>query len=158
MIKQIQCSDIERCLSVIQESFADVVNEFSITKENCPNHTSFITMQNLLFHWNNGFLMYGFYQGNEIICYVSLEDKGGAVFELRNLSVLPEHRHKGYGKQLLVFCKKKVRELNGSSITIGIIEENTVLKEWYIAKGFEHIGTKKLEHFPFTVGYMECSV
>jgi len=44
MIKQIQCSDFERCLSVIQESFADVANEFKLTKENCPNHTSFITM------------------------------------------------------------------------------------------------------------------
>jgi len=94
--------------------------------------------------------MYGFYLGNAIVGYVSLEDKGNAVFELRNLSVLPEHRHKGYGKELLSYCKIKVKELNGNCISIGIIEENAVLKEWYTVNGFEHIGTKLFEHLPFT--------
>ena len=158
MIKQVQHSDLERCLSVIQESFTDIANEFNLTKENCPSHTSFMTIQTLLYHWDNGFLMYGFYLGNAIIGYVSLEDKGNSVFELRNLSILPEHRHNGYGKQLLDFCKVKVKELNGKSISISIIEENTVLKKWYIVNSFEHIGTKLFEHLPFTVGYMECHV
>ena len=158
MINQVQRSELECCLSVIQKSFADIAIQFNLTRENCPNHTSFMTIQNLLYHWDNGFLMYGYYLDNANIGYVSLEDKGNAVFELRNLSILPEHRHKGYGKQLLIFCKAKVRELNGSSISIGIIEENTVLKNWYTENGFEHLGTKLFEHLPFTVGYMKCHV
>jgi len=43
-------------------------------------------------------------------------------------------------------------------ITIGIIEENTRLKEWYKAYGFVHTGTKKFEHMPFTAGFMELNV
>ena len=35
------------------------------------------------------------------------------------------------------------------------IEESTVLKNWYITNGFEHVGTKKFDHLPFTSGYLE---
>ena len=102
--------------------------------------------------------MYGYYLNNSIIGYVSLENKGNSIFELRNLSVLPEYRHKGCGKQLLDFCKAKVRELNGNKITISIIEENTMLKDWYILNNFVHTGTKLFDHIPFTVGFMECTI
>ena len=51
------------------------------------------------------------------------------MFELRHLAILPEYRHKGFGKTLLDFCKAKVKELGGSKITLGIMEENTVLKD-----------------------------
>ena len=48
--------------------------------------------------------------------------------------------------------------LNGSIITIGIVEEKPVLKEWYAANGFIHTGTKEFAHLPFTVGLMEWNV
>ena len=158
MIKQIQYSELECCVSIIQQSFSDIAEKFNITRDNCPTHTSFTTMQNLQHHWDNGYLMHGYYLNNTMIGYASLEIKGLSTFELRNLAVLPEYRHMGYGKQILDFCKMKVRELNGNIITLGIIEENTMLKNWYIANGFIHIGTKLFEHLPFTVGFMECTV
>jgi hypothetical protein len=46
-------------------------------------------------------------------------------------------------------------EFGGNKITIGIIDENTVLKDWYSANGFIHTGVKRYEHLPFAVGYME---
>ena len=82
---------------------------------------------------------------------------GSGTYEMNNVSVLPEWRHYGYGKKLLDFCKIKVKELGGSKITIGIVEENTVLKDWYIANGFVYTGTKKFDHLPLTVGFMDWS-
>jgi ribosomal protein S18 acetylase RimI-like enzyme len=63
--------------------------------------------------------------------------------------------HYGYGKKLLDFCKAKAKELGSRKIIIGIVEDNTVLKNWYTANGFTHTGTKKFDHLPFTVGFME---
>ena len=40
-------------------------------------------------------------------------------------------------------------------MSIGIVEENKVLRKWYENNGFIHIGTKKFDFFPFTCGYME---
>jgi len=77
---------------------------------------------------------------------------------MHNLAVIPELRHKGYGKQLLNFCITKVKEAGGVKIAISITEKNTVLKNWYAEYGFVHTGTKTFEHLPFTVGYMELEL
>ena len=159
-IKQIDLFELNAAAEVIRASFATVAKEFGITEQNCPNHTSFITVEKLQNHFNWGWLMYGLYDssGERLIGYVSLSKTSGEVFELHNLSVLPEYRHNGYGKQLLDFCKERVKESGGRKITLGMIEENTVLKDWYAANGFIHTGAKWFKHLPFTVGFMECDM
>ena len=99
--------------------------------------------------------MYALYANDKIIGYMSLSKEGDEVLELHNLAVLPEFRHNGYGKLLLEYAKKKAISLGYSKIKIGIIEESTVLKNWYIQNGFVHTGIKKYDHLPFTSGYME---
>ena len=76
-------------------------------------------------------------------------------YELHNLSVLPEYRHRGFGRRLLDYAKSNVAARSGRIIKIGIIEESAVLKSWYIANGFVPTGAKKFEHLPFTSGYLE---
>lgn len=147
---------LPEALDVIQESFFAVAAEFGITRENCPNHTSFITFNDLETKMQLGWYMFGVFEGEKLVGYASLSDEGDA-YELHNLAVLPEYRHKGYGKMLIDHAKEKVRELQGQKITIGIIEENKVLKNWYLENGFVHIEAKKYEHLPFTVGLMEWS-
>ena len=122
------------------------------------DHTSFITNERLADRIREGYYPYGYFVNGRLVGFVSLTDLGGGVFELNNLGVLPEHRRRGYGKELLDFCKEKVKELGGCKITIGIIEENTVLRDWYAANGFVHTGTKKFDHMPFTAGFMEWRI
>ena len=88
---------------------------------------------------------------------ISKEEEEG-VFELHNLSVLPDYRHNGFGKMLLDHAKETVKALGGNTIKIGIIEESGVLKNWYIVNGFVHVGAKKFDHLPFTSGYLEWRV
>ena len=159
MIKKLDVSDIPRAVELIRASFATVTQEFGITEENCPRHSAFsTTVEKLQNHVERGWLMYGFYEAEKLVGYVAVSREYGTgrnVYEIHNLAVLPEYRHKGYGKMLVDFCKEKVKELGGEKIVIGIVEENTVLKNWYAANGFIHTGTKKFEFFPFTCGYME---
>ena len=161
MIKQIQPSDFERCVSVIRASFITVAKELNLTEENCPRHTAFsTTVEKLQKHLNWGWLMYGLYEDNQIVGYVSLAKsrENDGEYELHNIGVLPEYRHKGYGKELLDFCTNKVKELGGNKIVLSMIEENTRLKNWYIQNGFVHTGAKKFDGFPFTSGFMEMKV
>ena len=94
----------------------------------------------------------------KMVGYMSLSKESDDIYELHNLAVLPEYRHNGLGKMLLDHAKETVKALGGKVIKIGIIEESTVLKNWYIANGFIHTGTKKFEHLPFTSGYLERGV
>jgi ribosomal protein S18 acetylase RimI-like enzyme len=162
MIKQIDQAEFPKAVELIRASFATVAKEFGLTEENCPRYVAFSTIvESLQKHLDWGWLMYGFYEGAKFAGYVSISKEYGTgrnVYELHNVAVLPGFRHKGYGSRLLDFCKTKVKELGGSKISISIIEENTVLKNWYAAHGFVHTGTKKFEFFPFVCGYMELEV
>ena len=102
--------------------------------------------------------MYALRLEKKIIGYMSLSKEGENAFELHNLAVLPEYRHKGFGKLLLDYAKDTVKSFGGNVIRIGIIEESTILKDWYIANGFVPTGTKKFDHLPFTSGYLARKV
>jgi ribosomal protein S18 acetylase RimI-like enzyme len=161
MIKQLNECEISFAVEVIRASFATVAEEFGLTEQNSPRYTAFsVNTERLKNQLEWGWLMYGFYDETRLIGYVSLskeskENEADDIYEIHNLAVLPEYRRKGYGRRLLDFCKEKVKESGGGKIVLGIIEENTVLKNWYAENGFIHTGTKKFDFFPFTSGYME---
>ena len=77
------------------------------------------------------------------------------IFFIEKLSVNPDYRHNGYGKELMEFAHNYIEKNNGQIISIGIIDENKILKEWYKTLGYCEIGTKKYEHLPFTVCFLE---
>lgn len=155
MIYEVEKDELSECLAVIHQSFKTVADTFGLTRENCPRHTSFIPLSFLESQMNWGWHMYALYAGKKIIGYMSLSKEGEDVFELHNLAVLPEYRHNGFGKLLLDHAKNAVRSMGGKVIRIGIIEESSILKRWYISNGFVHTGTKKFDHLPFTSGYLE---
>lgn len=144
------------CLEVIHRSFKTVAEEFGLTPENCPKHTSFMPIYFLTTQMDWGWHMFGLYHEGQLVGYMSLSKESDTVYELHNLAVLPEYRHKGFGKKMLDFAKETVQSLGGHTIKIGIIEESTILKNWYESNGFVHIGTKQFDHLPFTSGYLEC--
>ena len=155
MIQEVTKKDLNECLEVIHQSFSTVAEQFGLTKENCPKHTSFMPLSFLEMQKNLGWKMYALYAGKKIIGYMSLSKESDDVYELHNLAVLPEYRHNGFGKLLLDYAKDAAKASGGNVIKIGMIEESTVLKNWYIANGFVHIGTKKFDHLPFSSGYLE---
>lgn len=154
-IRPLTADSLPEYADVIRRSFATVARDFGWTRENAPGHVSFRTDEQLASRTEDGYFPFGLCVGEKTFGFMSLTYKGNGTYELNKLAVLPGWRHYGYGKKMLNYCKEKVRELGGSKIILDIIEENTVLKNWYAANGFIHIGTKKFEHLPFTTGYME---
>lgn len=158
MIRLIEEDELAECLSVIHSSFETVARQFNLTKENCPKHTSFMPIERLEQQFDEKRLMYAYVENEKIIGYFSLCKNEDGSYELLNVAVLPENRHSGIGKEMVLFASDKVRELGSNKIKIGIIEENEKLKEWYSRIGFEHTGTRKFDHLPFTVGFMEMKI
>ncbi len=138
--------------------FATVAKQFHLTRQNCPTNGAFIEKSRLEADWRKGNLMYGLYCGQIMAGFMQLERISPDAYELEKLAVGPQYRHLGYGAALLSFARQTVTEFKAKKITIGIIEGNVILKEWYRAHGFVHTGTKKFDHLPFTVGFMEQSV
>lgn len=158
VIREIYGDELERCVEVIRRGFQTVADDFGLTREKVPTNGAFITTERLLADKAKGNLMYVLLEGDVIAGFMQLENAGNGTFYLEKISVVPECRHKRYGTELLDFAKEKVRELGAEKVGIAIIEENEVLKSWYIKNGFTHTGTKKIEHLPFTVGFLEIYI
>lgn len=155
VIHPVDPADLPACLSVIRESFRTVAEDFGLTPENCPKHTAFLPLCYLETQMEWGWQMFGLFAGNTLIGYASLSKEENGIYQLHNLAVLPAYRHNGFGKRLLDHAKETVKNLGGTTLRIGIIEESIVLKNWYIVNGFTPTGTKKFPHLPFTSGYLE---
>ncbi|MDE6659596.1 MAG: GNAT family N-acetyltransferase [Eubacterium sp.] len=142
------------CLDIIHKSFATVAKEFNFTKENCPNHTSFMPIEKLEEQFNNGYQMFLYSYNNNYAGFFSVHIDD-SFLELNTLGVLSEYRHNGIGKEIIEFSKKYATTHNCNTIKISIVEENTILRKWYESLGFKHTETKTFPNLPFTVGYME---
>lgn len=159
MIKQVENKEqLNICLEIIRNSFLTVAGEFGLTENNCPSHTAFMTNDKLEKQFNDGRPMFLFYQGGIPVGYFSLAKCNDEEWELNNLAVLPDYRHLGIGKAMVDYATATVKNYGGNKISIGIIEENTKLKNWYLNLGFTHISTRKFESLPFTVGFMELNL
>lgn len=159
MINKVNSKEqLNTCLDIIHRSFITVAKDFDLTEENCPNHTAFISIEKLVRQYEIGTNMFLFQHYEKYVGYFSLVNNGESV-ELNNLSVLPEYRHLGIGKEMVKYAKDYAyNNTEANKIKIGIIEENTILKNWYSSLGFVHIGTKQFDSLPFTVGFMELKL
>ena len=94
--------------------------------------------------------MFAYYDYSKIVGYYLLSLQDNNKCELNNLCILPQYRHKGIGAKLLEHAYIKAKEMRCKKKNIGIVEENTILREWYEDNGFIHIGTENVEFFPFS--------
>lgn len=149
---------IEESVRVIRKSFRKVAFDFDLTRENCPSHPSFITFEDLLELKRKGIGLYGLYSEGEQAGFIAIEGGLGGVYYVEKLAVLPEHQHKGFGRALMDFAAEHVRSLGGEKVSVAIIDESRVLKDWYISLGFQEMEVRRFEQLPFTVCFLEKEV
>lgn len=143
------------CVNVIRESFATVAEQFRLTKENAPTNPAFIEIRHLQKMRDKGVAMFGVFCETKQIGFVAIERYEPTVFYMERLAVLPEYRHKGYGRQIVEYVVKYVADQGGKTVLIGVIGNHEILKSWYRELGFTEINTKRFAHLPFPVCYMK---
>ena len=149
---------LDICLDIVHKSFQTVADEMILTKDNCSSYTAFMPIEKLISQFENNTPMLLYQYNGCFAGYFSVSFNDDSV-ELNNLAVLPEYRHLGIGKELVDYAITYSKNILGANkIKIGIVEENTILKEWYEKIGFVHTGTQKFEHLPFTVVFMEIEI
>ena len=155
LIREIHDDEIDAAASIIRSSFMTVAKDFHITKENCAANPAFITSEKLMESINKGIKFFGLFRGDIQIGCVAIEKAKDDVFYMERLAVVPEHRHNGYGKEITDFVFKYAGSQGGKKVSIGIVNENIELKDWYTKYGFTETSIRKYDHMPFTVCFME---
>lgn len=150
--------NLEECAGVIRNAFITVVDEFHLTRENAPTNPAFLGADALEKMRDKGAVMFGAYEGEHCIGFVAAQEANEGTFYMERLAVLPEYRHEGIGRKLMDTVFDYVRENGGKKVSIGIINENTKLKNWYLQYGFAETAVKHFDHLPFEVCFMEKAI
>jgi len=158
VIAKLHASDIDRVVDMIRQANQLVADQFGITADNNPKHPSLYTNDWLLDDLSRG-EEYFVYKHNDIpVACVAFEHPRPDAAYLNRLSVLPSHQQQGIGKALVEYIAAYAQEKKIRSISIGIIAEHSVLKDWYIKLGFEEGVTKTFGHLPFDVTYLRLTL
>jgi ribosomal protein S18 acetylase RimI-like enzyme len=156
MIREVSSdNEMKESVKVTKDSFATVAVDLNLNEQNCPTHPAFISLAGLKKLRDKGARTFGLFQGSRQIGFVAIEKASDDLYYMEKLAVLPEYRHRGFGKRLMDFVFDYVRGENSATISIGIIDESKVLKNWYRDYGFVETGTRRFEHLPFVVCFME---
>jgi diamine N-acetyltransferase len=154
----IEDHELDECAQVIRDSFATLAETLNITRDNCPTHPSFFTAADLRRMIGYGFSYFGLYEAGRQVGAISVQDKGEGVFYVAQVAVLPEVRHRGFGRKLLDFAFDHARTNGGLIVRLATVEENTLLKDWYFEYGFTQTEVRHFDHLPFAVCFMEKNV
>jgi diamine N-acetyltransferase len=152
--------DLSDVVKVLNEAHLTVAEEFGFSKESNPTNNAFIDESTLKTQLEKGILLFSLTVKGRIIGCIAIEKstKEPGTFYIEKVSVLPEYRHRGYGKRMMGFAADKIKENGGERISIALIDSNTRLKNWYRIQGFKETGTRDFPHLPFRVCFMSKGI
>ena len=148
--------ELRRCVDLLRAAFGTVARDFGLTEESAPTNAAFTTLNNLIRHLQNGLTLFGMHCGALLVGCVAIKRSKGdeTVFYIERLAVVPVERHRGYGDRLLSFAFDHIRGKGGTTASIGLMDNNERLKEWYRSKGFVQHDCRRIERLPFKVCFM----
>ena len=142
----------------IRKSFQDVAERFGLTPENAPRHPSNCTVDWIREDMKGGVSYFAIENRNHVVGCVALERPNTEVCYLERLAVLPDQRRHGFGKALVNHVLSEAKHLGVDYVSIGIIAEQTELKDWYKGLGFVEGESKEFPHLPFRVTFMSYGI
>jgi ribosomal protein S18 acetylase RimI-like enzyme len=160
-IKQLRSEDeLLECVRLLRSAFGTVARDFGLTEESAPTNAAFTTLENLQAHLQRGMTLFGTYCAFSLVGCVAVKKSKGdeLVFYIERLAVSPEKRHRGLGGQLLLFAIETIRRNGGRTASIGVMDNNDRLKEWYRSKGFVQHDCRRVAHLPFKVCFMSIDL
>jgi len=141
-----------------RKSFQDVADRFGLTPENAPSHPSNCTVDWIRKDIEDGVIYFAIQNKNHVAGCVALEKANSQVCYLERLAVLPNQRRRGFGKALVEHALSEAKLLGVNYVSIGIIAEQTELKNWYKKLGFVEGESKEFPHLPFRVTFMSYGI
>jgi GNAT superfamily N-acetyltransferase len=124
--------DAQHISFIVSEANKDVAELFKINRENAPKHPSFYTEDWVLSDFRRGEDYFLYMEDGITKGCVAWEQPDPDTAYLNRLSILPNYRHKGIGAALVRFILDFSETKKIKTVSIGIIAEHEVLKNWYL--------------------------
>lgn len=153
-IRRARASDVPLLAGLIRDAYRDVARRFGLTVENCPKHPSNCTPEWIRRDFERHVTYFICDVGDTPVGCAALEMAQEGMCYLERLCVLPEQRRQGYGRALAEHVLRQAGARGADRVGIGIIAEQTELKQWYRKMGFVEGDSKSFAHLPFRVTFL----
>jgi N-acetylglutamate synthase-like GNAT family acetyltransferase len=153
-IREATAADLETIAMLVSTANRDVAIKFGLNADNCAKHPSFCTADWVAADLARGERYFIAEDDGVAIACVAYETPKSDLAYLNRLSVLPAHRRRGVGEQLVAHIVALARSAAIKTISIGVIGEHLELQRWYAKLGFAPGENRRFDHLPFTVTYM----
>jgi len=150
--------DAQVLAGITRKSFRDVAERFGLTPENAPRYASNCTAYWIRKDMEDGVTYFVIENSNHAVGCVAFEQANPEVCYLERLAVLPDQRRCGFGRALAEHTLSEAKLLGVNYVSIGIIAEQTELKDWYKKLGFVEGESKEFPHLPFRVTFMSYGI
>ena len=146
--------DTQVLAETIRTSFQDVAERFGLTPENAPSDPSNCTADWIRKDMEHGVTYFAIENRNHVVGCVAVELANPEVCYLERLAVLPDQRRHGFGKALAKHVLLEAKRLGVDYVSLGIIAEQTELKNWYEELGFVEGESREFPDLPFCVTFL----
>ena len=154
VIREANENDTELLSRLIRRSYRNVALRFGLDADNCPKHPSNCTAAWIERDFASDVRYFILeVDGTAIGCSAMEMAQEGSCY-LERLCVLPEQRRQGYGRALAEHVMAQARARGADRVGIGIIAEQTELKQWYQKMDFVEGDSKAFDHLPFRVTFL----
>jgi len=154
VIREANDKDVELLSRLIRRSYRNVALRFGLNADNCPKHPSNCTAAWLERDFARDVRYFILEVDGTAIGCSAMEMVQEGMCYLERLSVLPQQRRKGYGLTLAKHVLTEAKVCGANRVGVGIIAEQTELKQWYQKIGFVEGETKAFAHLPFRVTFL----
>lgn len=151
---------LRACLDVIHTAFGTVAAARGWTRDSVPDYTAFLPWSDYAAQARGGGRIFAALRDGRIIGCATLvaSRRTPHRFLLEKVAVLPDERHGGVGRRLVQRVADEARAVEGDTLGIAIVDDEAVLKNWYLAQGFVQTRTANYPHLPFAVGYLDLNL
>ncbi|MGL1892749.1 MAG: GNAT family N-acetyltransferase [Spirochaetaceae bacterium] len=150
--------DIDNVSNVIRDANKPVALILHLTPENCPKHPSNCNSGWIADAMGKGEVFFILEIKGKVIGCIAYQDAQADVCYLSRLAVLPEFQKQGYGEKLTSYFQQYAKDQGKKTAGIGVINQNTNLKDWYKKIGYIETKIKNFKHLPFDVCFMEKKI
>jgi GNAT superfamily N-acetyltransferase len=157
-IREITSTPLDKSADIIRKAFGAVTGKLGITEENCPRFPAYTTVDDLNERRNRGAKFFGAFADGQQVGIILVEMEEDGRYFAKRLAVLPGYWHRGLGEKLMNRAISCVRDYGIEKMNIAIVNEQAILKDWYLGMGFREVEVKVIEFLPFNVGFLEKEI
>jgi len=157
-IKEITGGKLDKSVEIIRTVFGTVAKEMGYTEASVPVFPAFITVEKLEAIKDRGAVFFGMFIGTRQVGFIAAEKEKPGNYYIEKLAVLPEFRHLGLGMKLVNHVIAYAKSKGYRKLNLTMVDENQVLKKWYLDMGFKETVVRKFDHLPFLVSFMELDI